>query len=369
VKNESQLWGDHYQSDVNGLLSLQDKITTGVSSKLGIGISPEAQKNLAKSPTENTQAYQLYLQGRYYWNKRSALTLEKAINYFNQAIALDSNYALAYAGLADCYSIQSQYSGIPTKITVPLARSNAEHAIRINSSLAEAHTTLAMSYFSEWKYEEAEREFKRAIALNPRYPTAYHWYNLLLLRTGRLDEAESIIKKGYDLDSYSPVITLNMGAIGLRRKQYEDALRYFQKSIELEPSFAPGYEFSGVALDGLHKDREALENYQKSVELSGRSSEALSWLGNFYARKGKREEATKLLHEDEDRYRAGTGAAYNIAAIYAGFGDKEKAMEWLDRDVEDQSTFSTNLLSDVRWDNIRTDPHFISIVKKVGLVK
>ncbi len=184
IKNESQLWGNHYQSDLSNLLTLQDQITTEVSSKLGIGVSSETQQNLTKRATDNTQAYQLYLQGRYYWNKRNAVAIENAINYFKQAIALDSNYALAYSGMADCYIIQSQYSGIPTKITVPLAREYAQRALQINNSLAEAHTTLAFSYFSDWKYDDAEREFKQAIALNPRYPTVYHWYNILLARNG-----------------------------------------------------------------------------------------------------------------------------------------------------------------------------------------
>lgn len=369
IKNESQLWGNHYQSDLNNLLTLQDQITTEVSSKLGIGVSSETQQNLTKRATDNTQAYQLYLQGRYYWNKRNAVAIENAINYFKQAIALDSNYALAYAGMADCYMIQSQYSGIPTKITVPLAREYAQHALQINNSLAEAHTTLAFSYFSDWKYNDAEREFKQAIALNPRYPTVYHWYNILLARMGRIDEASAVIKQAYDLDSFSPVITLNVGAIELFKKNYEGALPYFQKSIQLEPSFAPGYEFSGIASMGLKRDQDALAQFQKSVELSGRSSEALSYLGYFYGKTGKREEALKLLDENEKRYRDGTGSAYNIAAIYEGLGEKDKTLEWLERDVQDQSTWTTDLLTDRRWDDIRTDPRFVVLLKKVGLVK
>ncbi len=369
IKNESQVWGNRYQSDLNNLLSLQDNITTEVSSKLGIGVSRETQQKLSIRSTDNTQAYQLYLQGRYYWNKRNAVALENAINFFKQAIELDSNYALAYSGMADCYIVQSQYSGIPTKITVPLARQFAQRALQINNSLAEAHTTLAFSYFSDWKYDDAEREFKQAIALNPRYPTVYHWYNILLARTGRIDEASVVIKQAYDLDSFSPVITLNVGAVELFKTHYEEALQYFQKSIQLEPSFAPGYEFSGIASMGLKRDQDALAQFQKSVELSGRSSEALSYLGYCYGKTGKREEALKLLDENEKRYRDGTGSAYNIAAIYDGLGEKDKTLEWLDRDVQDQSTWATDLLTDQRWDNIRTDPRFVALMKKVGLAK
>ncbi len=369
VKNESEVWGNRYQADMNSLLSLQENISQEVSSKLGIGVSSETQRELAKHSTESTQAYQYYLQGRYYWNKRNAVSIESAINYLNQAIARDSNYALAYAGLADCYIIQSQYAGIPTRVTLPLAEHAAKRALEIDNSLAEAHTTLAFSYFSQWKYADAEREFKQAIALNPRYPTAYHWYNIMLLRVGRIDEASTIIRQGYELDSLSPIITLNVGAIPLFKKQYQEALAYFQRSIQLEPSFAPGYEFTGMAYEAMNKKADALLQYQKAVELSGRSSEALGYLGHLYAIIGQRDQALKLLAENEERYRNGTGAAYNIARIYEGLGEKSRALDYLERDVEDKSTFTTDLLIEPNWDDLRSEPRFAAVMEKVGLAR
>ncbi len=369
IKRESQLWGNSYQSNAADLLTLQERITRDVSSELGIGLSTETREKLVKRSTENTQAYQLYLQGRYYWNKRNAVAIERAIDYFKQAIALDSMYALAYAGLADCYIIQSQYTGIPTRITVPQAQNAARRALELDNSLAEAHTTLAFSYFSQWKYEEAEREFKHAIALNPRYPTAYHWYNIMLLRTGRIDEAEVIIKKGYELDSFSPIITLNVGAIYFVRAQFDEALRYLKKCIELDPSFAPGWGWAGVTYERMKNYQEAFLHLQKAVELSGRSNESLGYMGHYYAVIGKRDEALKLIKENEDRYNAGTGAAYNVARIYAGLGEKEKALEWLERDLRDQSTWSNIAGTDYTWDEMRSDPRFIELTRKVGLVK
>src|ERR1041385_8630214 len=369
IKNESQLWGNRYQSDVNGVLSLQDKITKEVSSMLGVGIPSETKEQLTKRSTENAQAYQLYMQGRYYWNKRSAAALERAIDYFKQAIALDSTFALAYAGLADCYIVQSQYAGIPTRITLPLTQTMARHALAIDNTLAEAHTTLAFSYFEEWKYEDAEREFKQAISLNPRYPTAYHWYNIMLLRTGRIDEAAAMIKQGYELDRFSPVIALNMGAIPLVRKQFDEALPWFKKCIELDSSFAPGYGWMGMTYEQMKRYPEALPQFQKCVALSGRSSEALGGIGHFYGRTGQRDEALRILKENEDRYNKGTGAAYNVARIYAGMGEKEKVIEWLERDYEDHSTWINSLTEDWMWDDVRTDPRFIELTKKVGLAK
>jgi serine/threonine-protein kinase len=369
IKRESQLWGNHYQSSKGDLLSLQQQITNDVSSKLGIGLSSETREKLAKRSTDNTQAYQLYLQGRYYWNKRTAVALERAIDYFKQAIALDSTYALAHSGLADTYIVQSQYSGIPTSITIPLTQKSARRALALDNSLAEAHTTLAFSYFEEWKYDEAEREFKQSLLLNPRYATTYHWYNIVLVRTGRIDEASAMIQQARELDPFSPVIALNVGAIALARKQYDEALRYFEKSFELDPSFASGYAWAGVANEKLKKYSEAQAQLEKAVELSGRSSESIAYLGWFYGKRGMRTEALKLLKENEQRYHAGTGAAYNIARIYAGLGEKGKVLELLEQDIRDHSTFSGQLLTDDVWDDIRTEPRFVALMKKVGLVK
>ena len=369
IKRESQLWGNHYESSMTDVLSLQKQISNDVSSKLGIGLSSETREKITKHTTDNTQAYQLYLQGRYYWNRRTAVALERAIDYFKQAIALDSTYALAYSGLADTYIIQSQYSGIPTHITLPLTQQSARRALELDNSLAEAHTTLAFSNYLEWKYDEAEQNFKEAIALNPRYATTYHWYNIMLARMGRLDEASAMIQKAQELDPFSPVITLNVGALAFQRKQYDEALRSLNKSIELDPSFAPAYEYAGLVNEQLKKYSEAQAQFEKAMELSGRSSECISLLGNFYAKRGMRAEALKLVKENEQRYHTGTGSAYNIARIYAGLGEKEKVFELLEQDVRDHSTWSGMLLTDNAWENVRTDPRFVVLMKKVGLVK
>jgi eukaryotic-like serine/threonine-protein kinase len=369
VSRQSELWGNLYHSSTSDILSLQQQITDDISSKLGIGLSTETREKLAKKSTANTQAYQLYLQGRYYWNKRNTVAIGRSIDYFNQAIALDSTYALAYAGLADSYIIQSQYSGIPTRITVPMAMASARHALALDNSVAEAHTTIAFCYYQDWKYDDAEREFKQSIALNPRYGTTYQWYNIMLLRMGRLEEASAMIQHAHELDPFSPVIALNVGVIPMVRGQFEDALAYVSKAVELDPSFAPGYEYEGIANYELKKYSEAQAEFEKAVELSGRSSECLSSLGYFYAKRGMREKALQLLKENELRYRTGTGSAYNIARIYAGLGEKDKALELLGQDLNDRSIWIGNLLIDLVWEDLRTDPRFIALTKKVGLTK
>jgi len=369
VNRQSELWGNLYHSSMTDLLSLQQQITDDVSSKLGIGLSTETREKITQPSTVNTQAYQLYLQGRYYWNKRTAASIVRAIGYLNQAIVLDSTYALAYSGLADCYVLQSQYSGIPTSVTVPMALASARRALDLDNSLAEAHATIGLCYVQEWKYDDAEREFKQAISLNPRYGTAYHWYNIMLVRTWRTEEASAMIQKAHELDPFSPIIEINLGLIPLLRGQYEDALGYFTKSVELDPSFAVGYEWQGIANNRLKKYSDAQAQLEKAVELSGRSSECISSLAYFYAKHNMRDKALKLLKENERRYNEGTGSAYNIARIYAGLGDKEKALEMLEKDFNDHSIWFGNLLIDDAWDDIRTEPRFIALTKKSGLVK
>ncbi len=369
IKRESQLWGNHYQSSMADLLSLQQQITNEVSSKLGIGLSTETRDKLSKRSTVNPQAYQLYLQGRYFWNRRTPASIQQAIDYFRQAIAVDSTYALAYVGLADCYAIQPQYAGVPMRIALPLTQKFARRALDLDNSLAEAHTALAFTFYQEWKYEDAEREFKLAISLNPRYATAYQWYNIMLARTGRIDEAAAVIAKALELDPVSPVITLNVGAVAMAHEQYDESLRYLKKSIELDPSFAIGYSLMGLVQYRLKQYPEAQANLEKGLDLSGRSSECAAYLGYFYGKRGMRAEALKLLKEDEQRYQTGTGSAYNIARIYTGLGEKDKALDMLEQDFRDHSSELGYLLYDPTLEDIRTAPRFVALMKKVGLVK
>jgi eukaryotic-like serine/threonine-protein kinase len=365
VGRESQLWGNRYQLTGADLLTLQENITGDVSQRLGIGLTEEVREKLSRPATVNTQAYQLYLQGRYYWNKRTAAGLERAIAYFQQAITLDSTYALAYSGLADSYIIQSQYAGIPARITVPLTQAAARKALALDNSIAEPHTSLAFSLFEEAKFEEAETEFKRSLQLNPRYPTTYHWYGIMLGRRGEPEQYLSLLQQAKELDPFSPVITLNVGAATILLGRMAEALPYFRKSVELDSGFAVGYAWAGLTLLELNHSAEALPLLQKSVELSGRSSECLSYLGYYHGKMGNRDEALKLVREEEARYRSSTGAAYNVARIYAAMGEKGKAVEWLRKDYADWSTWITSLATDFTFAGLRSEPEFTSLVQQI----
>jgi len=369
IKNQSQIWGDHFTRKLAGVLSLQEDIVNDVTRELRVSLTGEMKRDVSKQYTQNAGAYQLYLQGQYYWNKRTAVALERAVDYFEQAIAFDSSYALAYVGLADCYIVQPQYAGISTKISIPKGHAAAQKALAIDPSLAEAYTALAFCDYTLWKYGDAENEFKRAIELNPKYPTTYHWYGILVGRKGDFNHYLALIRQAVELDPYSPVIALNMGSANFGLENYDEALRYFHKSVELDPSFAVGYAWMGMTEDRMKHDSAALPHFQKAVELSGRSSECLAYLGHFYGEHGKKTEAQQILKELEDRYQQGTSAAYSVALIFAAQGDKESALQWLDKDYHDQSTWITSLVIDHSWDSIRADPRFIDLEKKVGLVK
>ena len=365
VQNQSQIWGDRYQVTVADLPGLPERITKDVSAKLGIGLSKETEKRFKSGTTENTEAYKLYLQGRYYWNKRNAVALERAIAYFQQAIALDPSYALAYSGLADSYILQSQYSGLSTKITIPLTNAAARRALELDSTLAEPHTSLAFSLFEEGRYDEAELEFKRSLLLNPRYATTYHWYGIMLGRAGKADRYLSLITQAREIDPFSPVITLNIGTAQCQLGHFEEGLHYFQKSTELDPSFASGYAWAGLAYTELKRYREALSTLEKAVELSGRSSECLSYLGYFYGKTGRRDKALDFIRENQDRYKSGTGSAYNVARIYMGMGEKEKVLEWLEKDYRDWSTWMSALATDFTFNDIRSEPRYVELVRKI----
>ena len=242
--NGSQLWGQQYQRKVSDLLEVQQDISREVSRTLRLRLTGDEEKQLTKRYTENTQAYQLYLQGRFYWNKRTPDGLNKSIDYFQQAIAADPNYALAYGGLADSYNVLSTNNILPPKEAFPKAKAAVTKALEIDDSLAEAHTSLAfIRTVYDWDWPGAEHEYKRAIALNPNYANAHYFYAFTLLITrGRVDEAIAEMKKAVGLDPLSLIINTNLGRTYFLARQYDKALEQYRKTLELEPTFPRAHD-------------------------------------------------------------------------------------------------------------------------------
>jgi serine/threonine-protein kinase len=367
VQQQSQLWGKQYRRAVADLLSAQDEISNDVAVQLQLQLTGEEQKNLSKHGTDNVDAYQFYLKGRFYWNKRTADDINKGIDFFQQAIGKDPSYALAYAGLADCYVVLPQYSGLPSRDITPKARVASQKALEIDSSLAEAHASLAFTYeVLDWDYPAADREYRRAIELNPNYPTAHHWYAIFLADQGRFDESVQEAEKAYQLDPLSLIINNLKGSTLYWAGRYDEALAAQRHTIELDSTFNIARMFMGLALWQKKMYPEAIRELERSVELSKRRIEALGTLGCAYARLGRREDAMKILAELKDKIPQGLDPYLHIAMVYAGLGEDDSACEYVEKALEIRSTFVHYIRVNRAFDGLHSNPRFIALEKRIG---
>jgi len=364
----AQLWGAEYERKLSDVLAIKQAIAREVTEKLRLRLSGEEQQKLAKRDTRNAEAYQFYLRGRYYWNKRTAEGVRKAIGEFQQAIDRDPNYALGYVGLADCYSLLEYYAGVPASETLPKARAAADRALQIDDSLAEAHTSSAFIYEMLWRWAEAEAEFKRAISLNPNYPTAHHWFSLYFGIKRQFDDEMREIKRAQELDPLSPIISVNVAAVYLLKNDLNSAVEQCQRIIELDPSFPEAHGLIlGFAYLKQRRYEEATAEFQKAVELSGRAGRYLSFLGYYYAVTGKRAEALRILKELEEKYARREATGQHLAGVYAGLGDKDQAFAWLERDFQQRSGTLPYITWWFNFEDLRSDPRFADLVRRMGL--
>jgi TolB-like protein/Flp pilus assembly protein TadD len=365
-RTEKLIWAEQYERKMSDLLTTQREIATTITQKLQLKFGDGESKGITKKYTDNNEAYQAYLKGRYYWNRRTAENLRKGIEQFKSATDKDPNFALAYSGLADCYSILPEYAGIPPGETLPQALANAERAIAIDDQLAEAHASLGQVYKMSWKWEDAEREYKRAIELNPNYATAYHWYSHVLRNLGRYDEALAIIKRGHELDPLSSIISANVAEIYRLQNDHQASIDTCRKIIEIDPNFPYAYVNLGLSSLDLGRNSEAITNLEKATELSNRASFALMNLGYGYAVANKRTEALATAKELEERHARNESPGVFVAAVYSGLGDKDKAFAWIEKDVQEKGD-----LGFVRWriafEPLRDDPRFKDLMKRMGL--
>ncbi len=367
VADGSQLWGEQYNRKMSDLVAVQQDISREITEKLRLRLSGEEQKQLTKRDPANAEAYQYYLKGRYYWNRRTAENLRKALEQFQQAIEKDPNYALAYVGVADCFVVQEEYAGTPASETLPKAKAAALRALQIDDSLAEAHTSLAFVDESLWQWGEAETEYKRAIELNPNYPTTHHWYSIYLTETGKLDEALAEIKRAHELDPLSPIISNTVGFTYMMMGQFDAAIDQYKKLLELDPTFPQSHFNLGFVYQKQGRYSEAIAEFQKAVELSGRGSEKLAALGQDYAIAGKRSAALATLKELEEKYdkRESTGAY--LAWVEAGLGDKDQAFAWLEKDFQAHSGTLPHLMDFPPLDTLRSDARYADLLRRMGI--
>ena len=366
AQTENVIWSESYNRKQADLVSLQSEIARDVSSKLKIKLSGVDEAKVARTSTIDPDAYQAYLKGRYYWNRRTAENLRRAIEQFKSATDRDPNYALAYAGLADCYAVLNQYATTPASETIPQAKDYAERAIAIDDQLAEPHASLGQVNVLLWQWTEAEREYKRAIELNPNYATAYHWYSILLRDLGRFDESAVMIKRAHELDPLSSIISINVSQVYQIQNNQNASIENTLKVIELDPNYSGAYNNLALSYLKLGRNSEAIANFEKAVELSNRADVVLRNLGYGYGVAGKRAEALAIAKELEEKYAKKKSMGQFTAAVYAGLGDKDKVFEWLEKDFQNKED-----LAAIRWssqfESLRDDPRLKDLLKRMNL--
>ena len=366
VRDNKQLWGEQYSEKISDLLSVQREIASKITANLRLKLSGEQQNLVAKHYTDNPEAYQLYLKGRFYWNKRSADGFKKASEQFQQAVDKDPSFALAYVGLSDCYSVSEQYAGVPSSEALPKGRAAVLRALQIDDSLAEAHASLGLINEHAWQFADAEKEYKRAIELNPNYPTVHQWYALLLAMTGRPDDAMAEVKRAQQLDPLSAVIAANVGNHYSWRGDLNAAADEYKKAIELNPNLGLAHSFLGLTYLKQRREQEARVELEKAVEVTGRASQELGMLGYGYGVMGKRAEAMAVLRELEEKYARRESPGLYLAEVCAGLGEKDQAFAWLEKDFQARSSL-LSYINAFPLDPLRDDPRYTDLQRRVGL--
>jgi TolB-like protein/DNA-binding winged helix-turn-helix (wHTH) protein/Flp pilus assembly protein TadD len=368
ASTDKHLWSQSYEGDLRDTLALQDRVARAIAKEIQVNLTPQEQAALKSARVVNPQAYESYLKGRYFWNKRTADGLRVALAYFNQAIEEDPNYAQAYSGLADTYALLGdwQYAVMTPKEAFPKAKAAALKAVELDSALGEAHNSLAFVLDGfDWDLDSGGKEFRRAIELNPGYATAHHWYAWHLALLGQYDEAIAEMKKAESLDPLSLIINADLAELFVLAHSYDESVRQSLKTIEMDPNFAMAHSQLAQAYLQEHKYQEAVVELQKAVHLSGESPTCIANLARAYALSGQRTEAVKLLTELKTRSTPGYSHASEIAVIYVSLGDTDEAMNWLERGYAER--FNPGVLLRPGFDPLRSDPRFQNLAHRVGL--
>jgi TolB-like protein len=367
VDDQTHVWAETYDRDVASILGMQADVARAVAHEIQIKLTLQAQTRLASQRPVNPEAYQLYLIGRFLWNKRTEEGLKSAIDHFQRALEIDPGYAPAYAGLADSYLMLDDWGFLPPKEAIPRGKAAAQKALEIDESLAEAHASLALAYFEyDWDWPACERECKRAIELNPNYATAHQWYFAFLFAMNRHAEAMSEIQRAQQLDPLSPIISGAMADQYFYARQYQEAIRRFRNTVSLFPEFAPAYQALGASYVANGTYQEAIVAYQKLRSLSGASAAEVAALGEAYAKGGMRGyylwELRRLREESKHRY----VRAWTFALLLAGLGEKDQALSYLEKAYEDRDYLLTTLQDEPRFDLLRSDPRFQDLLRRMN---
>jgi Tfp pilus assembly protein PilF len=368
ARTNHNLWGDQYDRKMSDLLSVQQDITSAISAKLRERLSSEPKK-VAQGGTNDPEAYQFYLKGRYYWDKRTQDSLQKSKEFFNQAIQKDPGYAQAYVGLADYYNVISDYSPVPQSEAAAGARSAADKALAIDGSLAEAHNALAASYWSMLEFADAEREFRRALELNPNYANAHHWYGLFLMWDARPAEGLVHLRRSLELDPMNMQYNTNLGqGLGFAR-QYDASVAQLKKTLEMDPNYPQALGQLSREYFEMGKYDLWLETLKKALLLFQRPDELAiaEEVSKVYSKSGIK---SALLRGIELRKKLADHRYVDPADIaydYAVIGDKDHAFEWLDKAAAEKSGGLQPIKALPEVDSLRSDPRYLALLKRIGM--
>jgi TolB-like protein/Tfp pilus assembly protein PilF len=367
TENGFNIWSQQYTEREDDIFAVQDKIANSVAEKLEVTFLGNAHQINLKKPTQNKEAYELYLKGRFFWNLGSPPDLKKGISFFQQAIALDPIFAAAYSGLADCYTSLG-YGFLAPKDAIPKAKKAAAKALELDSTLAEPHASVGfLTFYYDWNWAGAEKEFRTAIALNPNYALGYDWYGYYLTMMGKYDEARAILKKAKDLDPLSVKICTDMGFNFYYSGNFDQAIKELKACIEMNSKFAGAHAWLGRTYQAKKMYPEAIAEWRESLNSIPNWTVALAGIGNIYGEEGKKAEALKMLDTLNSLSTKQFVTSYGIALVYTGVGDKDKTFEWLNNAYEERSNWLVWLKHDPRWKSIRSDKRYADLIRKVGL--
>jgi TolB-like protein/DNA-binding winged helix-turn-helix (wHTH) protein/Flp pilus assembly protein TadD len=366
--HDRHLWADTYEGDLRDTLSLQDQVARAIAGEIRVHLTPEEQVRLTATRSVDPEAQDTYLTGRYFWNRRTTEAVRKSCDYFRQAIDKDPTYAAAYAGLADCYNVLGYYQyGSPAE-TFVRGKIAAQKALQIDETLAEAHASLAYDkHYYDFDWTGAEAEYRRAIELNPNYATAHHWYSLFLSNLGRFEEAKAEIRRAHELDPLSPIISNTIARMYLDSREYDRGIEHLHRLLDADPNFVVAHDLLGQFYLQKRMYDAATTELQKARTLDPGDTSILLEIATAYALAGRKAEARRVFQEVQAVSKRKYVPPFDVAVFYAQMGQTDKAFDWLELSFKDRDRNLTRLGGHPLLDNLRSDPRFADLARRIGL--
>ncbi len=364
---DQHLWAESYERDLRDIIAVQDEVSQAIARQIHAKLTPQEQMRPGRARPVQPEAYEAYLKGRYFWNKRTEEGLRKSVEYYQQAVQKDPGVALAYAGLAETYCTGTLFDYFPAKEALPAAKLAAVKALEIDDTLAEAHTALARVRGGyEWDWVGADKEYQRALELNPNLAWPHDAYAQFLARQGRHAQAQAEIRRAQELDPLSPLMYTHAGNVFYYARQYDQAISQMRRALELDPNFAFAHRRLWLAYERKGQYQEAVAEHLRALALEGQRESEIAGLRNSFATAGIRGYWTKVLDSYKQHYKEGGGSAYRIATFYARLGDKSQAFQWLGRAFEERAIHLVELKENPVFDDLRSDPRFADLLRRLN---